>query len=103
MSPLFAINMPSIILLGMIAVMLFGKDLPRMGKKFGKMYAEIMRGYQSVQKEMRSVMREIENTVDEVTDTRRKPTKRRIAAEPEVDKDREAESVAPRFEPPAEM
>ena len=100
MPPLFAISMTSFVLLGLVAVMLFGKDLPRMGKKFGKMYGEVMRGYQSVQKEMRSVMREIENTVDEATDTRSKPTKRRIAAEP--DKDKETESVAPRFEPPAE-
>ncbi|MDO4574828.1 MAG: twin-arginine translocase TatA/TatE family subunit [Planctomycetia bacterium] len=81
-----------IFLIGMIAVLLFGKDLPQVGKKFGKTYAELKRSYDAFQREVRSVVNEATDMSEPV-----KPTKKVVSSE---DGDR-IESVAPKFEPPS--
>jgi sec-independent protein translocase protein TatA len=93
--------MPTLVLLGMIAVLLFGKDLPQMGKKFGKIYVEMKRGYDSVQKEMRSVMKGIEDATNTAVEMPRGKPRVSAPAKKEADADF-VEASAPRFEPPAE-
>lgn len=102
MTFLFAsISMSTMIVLGIVAVLLYGKDLPQMGKKFGKMYAEFKRGYDNVQKEVRSVMKDIEDVTNQAVETPRGKPRISAPAKKAADADF-VETSAPRFEPPAE-
>lgn len=87
MCPLFAlIDSPMMMLiLGAIAVMLFGERLPEVARSFGKQFMEVKNG-------MRGIQREIENAVTSATSV---DTSKRYS-EPE---ERE-EATAPKFEPP---
>lgn len=99
MELLFAFSFGEIAIIGILAVLLFGKNLPQMGKKFGKYYAEIKRGYDNVQKEVRSVMSEIEYDSDTPSRPPRKVASSGSTKKAEPDADH-VESVAPKFEPP---
>jgi sec-independent protein translocase protein TatA len=87
MSPLFAFldNPVMILLLGALAVLLFGERLPEVARSFGKGFMELKNGVHGIQ-------REIENAVNSATSI---DTPNRYQ-EPE---DRE-EATAPKFEPP---
>lgn len=88
MCPVFALlDSPMMMLvLGAIAVMLFGERLPEVAKSFGKQFMELKNG-------MRGIQREIENAVNSATTV---DTSTRYR-EPEV----REEATAPKFEPPA--
>jgi sec-independent protein translocase protein TatA len=87
MCPVFALldNPVMLMVLGAIAVMLFGERLPEVAKSFGKQFMEMKNG-------MRGIQREIENAVNSATtvDT---------TARYRVPEERE-EATAPKFEPP---
>jgi sec-independent protein translocase protein TatA len=87
MCPVFAfLNDPVMLLvLGAIAVMLFGERLPEVARSFGKGLMEIKNG-------VRGLQRELEDAVNSATSV--DPPSR--LQEPE---DRE-EATAPKFEPP---
>jgi len=88
MCPVFALlDSPVMMLvLGAIAVMLFGERLPEVARSFGKQFMDVKNG-------MRGIQREIENAVNSATTV---DTSTRYR-EPE---ERE-EATAPKFEPPA--
>ena len=87
MFPLFAFldNPVMMLILGALAVLLFGERLPEVAKSFGKQFMELKNGVHGIQ-------REIENAVNSATSI---DTPSRYQ-EPE---DRE-EATAPKFEPP---
>ncbi|MDO4571429.1 MAG: twin-arginine translocase TatA/TatE family subunit [Planctomycetia bacterium] len=82
----------SFVVIGILAVVLFGKQLPQAARKFGKMYNEFQRSYQAVRREVNSV-------VAEVTDETNIPDTHLKRQSPPQDDD-VAEAVAPKFEPP---
>lgn len=88
MYPVFALldNPLMLLLLGALAVMLFGERLPEVAKSVGKQIMELKNG-------MHGIQREIESAVNSAASTEAS-TRRQ---EPE---DRE-EATAPKFEPPA--
>ena len=87
MYPVFAFldNPLMLVVLGAIAVLLFGERLPEVAKSFGKGFMELKNG-------VRGIQQEIENAVNSTTSVDSSPR----CQEPE---DRE-EATAPKFEPP---
>ena len=87
MYPVFAlIDSPlTLLVLGALAVLLFGERLPEVARSFGK-------GLMQVKNGVRGIQQEIENAVNSATSVDPSPR----CHEPE---DRE-EATAPKFEPP---
>jgi len=87
MYPVFAfLESPvTLLILGAIAVMLFGERLPEVARSFGKGLMELKTG-------VRGIQQELENAVNSATSVDTSPR----YPEPE---DRE-EATAPKFEPP---
>lgn len=91
----------SMVVIGLIAVLLFGGDLPRMGRKFGKVYSEFQRSVGAFKKEVSSVVSDITSEIND-TPTHKNAAPRRgkeNASTSDSDEDL-AETVAPKFEPP---
>jgi len=78
----------TLLILGIIAVLLFGERLPEVAKKIGKGLADFQRG-------MREIEQELRNTIDSATESYSSYTS--SARENPED---EEEATAPKFEPP---
>lgn len=86
--PFGGIGTSEMIIIGVIAVLLFGKRLPEVGRSLGKSLVEFKKGMQGIESEIRSATAFDTNTAA----TPRKTPKYN-------DEDRSDPSV-PRFEPP---
>ncbi len=62
MTTLAFIGWPEWLLIGLVAVLLFGRRLPEVGRNLGKSLVEFKKG-------LRGVKDEVDETIDEVTDT----------------------------------
>lgn len=80
------------IIIGAVAVLLFGKRLPEVGRSVGKGLMEFKKG-------VRGITSEIEDSVNDSTPTRRKSSS---SSSRYSDIDDREEATAPKFEPPAE-
>jgi sec-independent protein translocase protein TatA len=88
MSPLFAFGLESpatMLILGALAVLLFGERLPEVARSFGKQFMELKNG-------VRGLQRELEDAVNSATTVDTTPRYQ----EPE----QREEATAPKFEPP---
>jgi len=94
-------DMGSMFLIGLIAVLLFGGDLPKMGRKFGKYYSEWQRTVGAFKKEVSSVVTDITSEVNDTSSVSasKSATKSSSSASKSSDED-EVETTAPKFEPP---
>ncbi|MDO4630031.1 MAG: twin-arginine translocase TatA/TatE family subunit [Planctomycetia bacterium] len=101
--PLGLFDFGSIFVLGLLAVLLFGGDLPRMGRKFGKYYSEFQRTVGTFKREVSSVVSDI---TSEIEDTSPRSSSRTSSSSPSSSErkstmdDDDVEAVAPKFEPP---
>jgi sec-independent protein translocase protein TatA len=88
MSPLFAfLDSPVMMLIiGVVAVLLFGERLPEVARSVGKGFMEFKKG-------VRSIQEEVEGAINSATSTT-------TAARHEEPEERE-EATAPKFEPPS--
>jgi sec-independent protein translocase protein TatA len=77
-----------ILIVGVIAILLFGERLPEVARSFGKQFMEFKRSVQGIREEFESVARDAVSTVERTVST---TTEERV--------DRE-EATAPKFEPP---
>lgn len=87
--PLAFISTPGpmeMLILGAIAVLLFGKRLPEVGRSLGKSLVEFKRGISGIEEEFRSATT---STYTPATTTDSQP-----------DVDDQLEATAPKFEPP---
>lgn len=90
---MFGLGPFEMVVIGVIAVLLFGSNLPEVARKFGGSYREFRRGLNDVQQQFKTAEREAKNAFlgDESTST-------------VMDADDEEEPsgpVAPKFKPPA--
>jgi len=83
---MFGISNMELMVLGVIALLLFGKRLPEVARSLGKGLTEFKRGMRGIEDEMHGAFRE---------QPRQTPQRR-----PEPPRDDERELRAPKFEPP---
>jgi sec-independent protein translocase protein TatA len=82
---MFGIGPMEMVIVGIIALLLFGKRLPEVAKGLGKSIVEFKKGMQGIEEDIR--------------DSGSKPVSSTPAARPSTADDRE-EPAAPRFDPP---
>lgn len=75
------------LVIGAIAVLLFGQRLPEVGRSLGKSIVEFKKGLRGIEEEFHSIA----STVDTATTTTTKPA---------ASVDDHDEATAPKFEPP---
>jgi sec-independent protein translocase protein TatA len=83
----FMLNPVQMMVIGVIAVLLFGKRLPEVGRSFGKGIAEIRKQIRGIEDAIHSVGSDVQSIQVDVEPARRNPE----------DYD---EATAPKFEPP---
>lgn len=87
--PLGGVGPAEMVVIGVVAVLLFGKRLPEMGRTWGKSLLELRKGLSGIEEEIRGM-------TNLSTPTPSRPAKKTFH---EMD-DRD-EATAPKFEPPA--
>ena len=87
---MFGLSMQEVLIIGVVAVLLFGKRLPEVARSMGKSYNEFRRGLSDVHSEMNSAM-----NADAYS------SKSHAAADSYDDSDDYDEATAPKFEPPS--
>lgn len=58
----FGLGAPEIIIIGILAVILYGKDLPTVARSFGKSFVEFKRGLDGVRSEFSSQINDLTST-----------------------------------------
>lgn len=91
----------SMFLIGLLAVLLFGGDLPKMARKFGKYYSEFQRSVGAFKKEVSSVVTDITSEINDTSSisSAKSRSASSSSAQSSADED-EVETTAPKFEPP---
>ena len=92
----------SMVLIGLIAVLLFGGDLPKMARKFGKYYSDFQRTVGAFKKEVSSVVTDITSEINDTSSISSSKSRSASASSSSksADDDDEVETTAPKFEPP---
>ena len=91
----------SMVLIGLIAVLLFGGDLPKMARKFGKYYSDFQRTVGAFKKEVSSVVTDITSEINDTSSTSAKKSRSTSSSSAKSSDDEdEVETTAPKFEPP---
>jgi sec-independent protein translocase protein TatA len=86
---MFGLGMGEMIIVGVVAILLFGKNLPSVAKSLGYSYREFKKG-----------LSDITSSVDIMSDTSYTPPKSSRSARRYDDYDDREEATAPKFEPP---
>lgn len=98
MSPLFAFDISPVtmIILGVVAVLLFGERLPEVARSIGKGFMEFKRGMSGIQDEIRNAI----DTAAAPPSTTSSMSSYSASSQPDEPEVHE-EATAPKFEPPA--
>lgn len=86
---MFGMSMQELVVIGIIAILLFGKRLPEVARTLGGHYRDFKKS-----------LTEIQSTVDLRDIYSSKPTSRSTQSRKHEDYDDYEESTAPKFEPP---
>jgi sec-independent protein translocase protein TatA len=93
---MFGLGPFEMVVIGVIAVLLFGANLPDVARKFGGSYREFRRGLNDVQQQFRVAEHEVKKTFTEESSSQK--------SSDETDEDDDESSVgpsAPKFTPPS--
>lgn len=88
---MFGLSFQELIVVGVVAVLLFGKRLPEVAKSLGKSYREFRSGLNDIQAQFHDVDREYRSAVSSV----------RRVVEDDYDHPTAPKFEPPKFEPPA--
>ncbi len=86
------------LIVGIIALLLFGKNLPSVAKNLGKSFGEFKKGVSGFQEEIRSASREVEKTVTYTPPTTKTTVEERPKVTVSEATSSEDEFAAPRFD-----
>ncbi len=86
-------GMQEMAIIGVIAILLFGKNLPNVARTLGKSYGDFRRGLSDIQSEFQKATREVEDSVKNGYSSKSSATTL-------DDYDDFEEATAPKFEPP---
>jgi sec-independent protein translocase protein TatA len=89
---IFELGPSEMVIVGIVAVLLFGKRLPEVGRSFGKGLMEFKKGLNGIQNEIAAATREVTSTTPSSGTT--------STPSPRSDINDYAEATAPKFEPP---
>ena len=89
---MFGLSFPELAIVALVAVLLFGKNLPSVMKSFGKQYRQLRQGMSDLQSQM--------DITKEFYDTSPTTTPARASRRTYDDYDDRDEISAPKFEPP---
>jgi sec-independent protein translocase protein TatA len=94
MSPLFGLfdilGAPGLLIIGVIAILLYGERLPEVARSFGKQFMEFKRSVQGIREDFEQAARDAMNSAEQSV--------QQSVAKPQRE-DRE-EATAPKFVPP---
>jgi sec-independent protein translocase protein TatA len=93
---MFGLGPLELCLIGAVAVMLYGKRLPEVGRSVGASVAEFRRQWTTISRDL-DVASHLEGRSGEL-----RPAKRRLAGGDAGDRVEAAHVAAPRFDPPAD-
>lgn len=93
---MFGLSFFEMSVIGVIAVVLYGGNLPEVARKFGQSYSQLRRSLHDVQQQFREAQRDVDRAMS-VSDSK-KPTVK--AAQYDDDEDT-SEPSAPKFTPPS--
>ncbi len=91
---MFGLGFGELVIVGIVAIVLFGKRLPEVARSFGKKYAGFRKQLNELQQSF---------NVHEILDVNAPYTPPSRSARSSADYDDHDEASAPRFEPPAEV
>ncbi|MCM2372477.1 Sec-independent protein translocase subunit TatA/TatB [Aporhodopirellula aestuarii] len=94
---MFGLSFFEMSVIGIIAVVLFGGNLPEVARKFGSTYSQLRRSLQEVQQQFREAQREVDRamTINDKAPVNSSSTMY------EDDEDDTPEPSAPKFKPPS--
>lgn len=90
------------LMLLILAVLLFGKNLPDVARSVGKTFSDFKRGLQGIESEFRNVTRDVSDAtnISGTASTSKAKTKAATSDTDDNEEDRR-EAIAPKFVPPA--
>ena len=88
---MFGLGMQELVVIGVVAVVLFGKRLPEVAKTLGKHYSEFRRGLSEIQSHM---------DVSDIYSSTSSTPSYTASASSSYDEDDFEQATAPKFEPP---
>ncbi|MGA2501812.1 MAG: twin-arginine translocase TatA/TatE family subunit [Tepidisphaeraceae bacterium] len=105
--PLALLDNPvTLLILGVIAVLLFGERLPEVGRTVGKRFVEFKRGLQKIEQEIRSAAMSVTSTIESPSSSSSHSSQSSDRHDGPAAGDEHAEdhdvATAPKFEPPKE-
>jgi sec-independent protein translocase protein TatA len=91
---MFGLGMQEFVIIGIVAILLFGKRLPEVARSWGKSYAEFRRGLSDIQSQLDSASSDVYSSYSSPSGQSKNST-------PSYDDyDDYEEATAPKFEPP---
>lgn len=93
------LNPVTLLMLGIVALLLFGERLPEVGKSLGRKFVEFKKNVEGIQAELRSAANSITSTVSSGSSLSSEPS---IATHSDPPADDREEATAPKFVPPPE-